>query len=85
MFKTAVFSASLLATTILIPQSVIAADAGPTWAKEVAAINNVTGQSFEYAVSGYRIRLDFIAANRIRWTRVEAPDLVGGRRRGSHQ
>ncbi|MGZ0189972.1 MAG: MoaF-related domain-containing protein [Alphaproteobacteria bacterium] len=78
MLRTAFLSAAVLAVSVLATGPATAADRGPSWSNEVSAINNVTGKSFEYAVSGYRIRMDFIAADRIRWTRLEAPDGTAG-------
>ncbi len=78
MLKTTLLTAALLAASLATAEPVTAAEPEPSWATEVGAINDVTGKSFEYAVSGYRIRMDFIEADRIRWTRIEAPDDSAG-------
>lgn len=78
MLKTAILSASLLAVSLATAKPAHAADPEPSWATELSAINDVTGKSFEYDVAEYRIRLDFLAVDRIRWTRIEAPDDSAG-------
>ncbi|WP_291734143.1 MoaF N-terminal domain-containing protein [Leisingera sp. F5] len=78
MFKPALVSAALLVAAVAASDPANAADQDTSWTAELSAINDVTGKSYEYAVSGYRIRMDFIAPDRIRWTRVEAPDGTAG-------
>ncbi len=78
MLKTIRPTASLLAVSLVVATPVTAAEPEPSWATEVGTINNVTGKGFEYVVSGYRIRMDFIAADRIRRTRIDAADDSAG-------
>lgn len=78
MFKTAILSAALLAVSLATTQPASATDPEPSGATQSDVINDVTGKSFEYAVSGYRIRMDILAVDRIRWTRLEAPDGSAG-------
>lgn len=78
MLRITTLFAALLMVPLISTEAAFATDSGPSWSEEVAAINDVTSKSFEYAVSGYRIRMDFIAADRIRRTRLEAPDGTAG-------
>ncbi len=78
MFKATGLAAALLFAPLASEEPAIAAGLQPSWTDEVAAINDVTGRSFVYTVSGYRIRMDFVADDRIRWTRLEAPDGTAG-------
>ena len=48
------------------------------WNQKMSAYTQMTGRSFEYAVSGYRIKLRFDSENSIAWERLEAPDGSAG-------
>ncbi|MFT7576510.1 MAG: hypothetical protein ACI9XZ_002900 [Alphaproteobacteria bacterium] len=48
------------------------------WAAKIASSTSTTGRSFEYKVAGYHIRIKFEGGDRIRWTRLAAPDGTTG-------
>jgi hypothetical protein len=75
--KQFLISAALCAS-LLLPSSAAISEEAKSWDAEVATINTVTGKSFEYSILGYRIQLDFISPEKIRWTRLEAPDGTAG-------
>ncbi|MEH6471024.1 MAG: MoaF N-terminal domain-containing protein [Halopseudomonas sp.] len=45
-----------------------------SWDQKTAAFTKMTGRTFEYSVSGYRIQLRFDSEDSISWERLEAPD-----------
>lgn len=49
-----------------------------SWDKKVQSYTQMQGRTFQYAVSGYRIRLHFIDESTISWERLEAPDDTAG-------
>ena len=49
-----------------------------SWDQKVQAYTQMTGRTFEYAVSGYRIQLSFNTEHTIAWERLEAPDGTAG-------
>jgi hypothetical protein len=67
-----------LCAALLLPSTAATAEEAKSWDAEVSAINTVTGKSYEYSILGYRIKLDFISPEKIRWTRLEAPDDTAG-------
>jgi hypothetical protein len=75
--KRILISAALCAS-LLLPSTAATSEEAHSWDAEVSAINTVTGKSFEYSIMGYRIKLDFISPEKIRWTRLEAPDGTAG-------
>ncbi|MEH6446447.1 MAG: MoaF N-terminal domain-containing protein [Oceanospirillaceae bacterium] len=77
------FIASLILSGALIAPSLQAAGNAAeydqaSWQQKVAAFTTMTGRTFEYAVSGYRIRLRFDSETSIAWERLEAPDGSAG-------
>jgi hypothetical protein len=48
------------------------------WDKKVSDYTQMTGKVYEYAVSGYRIKLTFTSETSIDWERLEAPDDTKG-------
>lgn len=49
-----------------------------SWDKKVQSFTQMTGRTFEYTVSGYRIKLRFDNEDSITWERLEAPDGTAG-------
>ena len=49
-----------------------------SWDQKMSAFTQMTGRTFEYSVSGYRIQLRFDSENSIAWERLEAPDGSAG-------
>lgn len=75
--------ASLIVSTLLVAPAIQAAgnatdfdQAG--WDQKMSAYTKMTGRTFEYAVSGYRIQLRFDSEHSISWERLEAPDGTAG-------
>jgi len=46
---------------------------------KMSAMNTLTGRSFDYEVAGYKIRVEFLAEDKLRWTYIEAPDGQAGK------
>ena len=74
---------SLIVSTILItPVTHAAGNASeydqPSWDQKMTAFTKMTGRTFEYTVSGYRIKLRFDSESSIAWERLEAPDGSAG-------
>ncbi len=49
-----------------------------SWNQKMSAFTKMTGRTFEYSVSGYRIQLHFDSEDSIAWERLEAPDGTAG-------
>ncbi len=48
------------------------------WDQKMEAFTQMSGRTFEYTVSGYRIKLHFNAETEIAWERLETPDGTTG-------
>lgn len=75
--------AALLMSTCLMTSTIHAAGNATefdqaSWDKKVLSFTQMTGRTFEYTVSGYRIKLRFDSENTISWERLEAPDGTAG-------
>ncbi|MCP4328379.1 MAG: hypothetical protein GY791_08085 [Alphaproteobacteria bacterium] len=46
---------------------------------KMKAMNALDGRTFDYEVAGYRIRVEFLAEDKLRWTYLEAPDGQQGK------
>ena len=74
---------SLIVSTFLIaPLTHAAGNAADfdqaSWNQKMSANTKMTGRTFEYSVSGYRIKLRFDSESSIAWERLEAPDGSAG-------
>ena len=49
-----------------------------SWDEKVESYTKMTGRTFEYTISGYKIQLHFDDENTISWERLEAPDDTAG-------
>ncbi len=49
-----------------------------SWDQKMLAYTQMTGRTFVYSVSGYRIKLRFDSEDSIAWERLEAPDGSAG-------
>ena len=76
-------AATLLAFGMLIaaPQFSSAPAYAATEAQQakMKAMNTLTGRKFDYEVAGYKIRAEFLAEDKLRWTYLEAPDGQKGK------
>ena len=72
-----VFSTALIAPTIQAAGNAADYDQA-NWQKKMTTYTQMTGRSFEYTVSGYRIKLRFNNETSINWERLEAPDGTAG-------
>jgi len=61
----------LAASPVLSPPAEAATDVREA---KMKAMNALTGRKFDYAVSVYKIRVEFLAEDRLRWTYLAAPD-----------
>ena len=72
-----ILSSFLLTTTAQSAGNAASFDQA-SWDQKVTSYTKMTGRTFEYAVSGYRIQLRFDSENSIAWERIEAPDDTAG-------
>lgn len=76
---------TLTLLTCVLSQPVLAAGNAAdyeqsVWDKKVSDYTQMTGKVYEYAVSGYRIKLTFTSETSIDWERLEAPDGTKGQK-----
>ncbi len=46
---------------------------------KMKVMNRLTGRTFEYEVAGHKVRTEFLAEDKMRWTHLEAPVGQDGR------
>ena len=65
---------------MMTPGAVPAVQAG-TQAKDakMKAMNTMAGRTFDYQVANYKIRAEFLAEDKLRWTYLDAPDGQKGK------
>ncbi len=68
----------LLAVTAPLPVQ-LAQAASQTQEAKMKTSNALTGRTFVYEVAGYKIKAEFTAEDRLRWTYLEAPDGQQGK------
>ena len=78
-----IFLMSLIVSAILITPTIQAAGNAAdfdqtSWNQKMSEFTKMTGRTFEYSVSGYRIQLHFDSEDSIAWERLEAPDGSAG-------
>ena len=75
-------TALLISACLLTPTIQAAGNAADfdqaSWNKKVESYTRMSGRTFEYSVSGYRIKLRFDSEDSIAWERLEAPDGSAG-------
>lgn len=72
----------IICTTLIAPVALAASNTTDfdqaSKDQNISGSTKMTGKTFEYSVSGYRIRLHFDSENSIAWERLEAPDGTAG-------
>ena len=81
--RLAIITASLAAlgltfshSTPAVPTAQAATEAQ---AAKMKAMNTLAGRKFDYEVAGYKIRVEFLAEDKLRWTYLAAPDGQKGK------
>ncbi|MEH6526806.1 MAG: MoaF N-terminal domain-containing protein [Sneathiella sp.] len=73
-------TAAFVSAALLLPfQVTTPAFAGDeTQGAQIKRMNKLTGRTFDYQIEDYKIRAEFLAEDRLRWTYLSAPgDLKG--------
>ena len=69
---------SLLAVSPMMSAPAVQADTKTQEAK-MKASNTLSGRTFDYQIADYKIRAEFLAEDKLRWTYLDAPDGQKGK------
>jgi len=78
ILRASAIALSMMAVTPVISVSAAHADTKVQEAK-MKASNTLSGRTFDYQIADYKIRVEFLAEDKLRWTYLEAPDGQKGK------